>query len=422
MGFKKLKAVAVQGTQSVTVAQPGEFARAVEQALATIAGNAWVPGKRAHGTAGSVDPMYAVGAVPVRNFTQSESEKMSNVSSEQFEQRIAMRFACSMCPVSCSKGYRLSGLGFEGEGIEGPEYETISMQGPNCGLFDPEAIATANYLCNQLGLDTISAGATVGMVLHALDDGLLAPEQLELPRESESRADLIYLLLHVIATRKGIGDVLADGALRAARELALTCSAPHVKGMEFPAYDPRVSEGMALAFMTADRGACHLRTWPLGRELSGELPRFGTEHKIEFVVQQQNDKAAEECLGVCQFPYGIGLLTEDLPQLLSAATGEGWNVDKLRTVGERIWNLSRLMNVQRGVRREDDYLPERFSAQALPSGPLEGRVVSRGLQDHMLDQYYALRGWSCDGAPLAETLQCLGLRCLTAEPARLEVC
>ncbi len=422
MGSKGLKAIAIHGSHGVKVARALKLARRVDDALFTIRSNAWVPDKRAHGTAGSLDPMYAVGAVPLRNFTQGEAEDMSGLASEQFERRIAMRFACAMCPVSCSKGYRLSGEGYEGEGIEGPEYETIAMLGADCGIYDPEAVAAANYLCNQLGLDTISAGATLGMVLQALDDHLLTSKQLELAREPKDRADLVRLLLKAIAERQGIGQVLAEGALRAARELGLENRVPEVKGLELPAYDPRVSEGMALAFMTADRGACHLRTWPLGRELSGELPRFGLEGKVEFVVQQQNDKAAEECLGVCQFPYGIGLLSDVLPKLLTAAAGEDWDLTSLRTVGERIWNLSRAFNVQRGIGRRDDYLPERFAQEALSSGPLEGRIVSREMQDEMLDRYYALRGWSEDGVPLPETLQRLGLHCLTATPAKLEIC
>jgi aldehyde:ferredoxin oxidoreductase len=421
MGSKRLKAIAVHGSHGVQVARALKFMRRLDQALFTIRSNAWVPAKRAHGTAESVDPMYAVGAVPLRNFTQGEAQEMAGLASEEFEKRVAMRFSCAMCPVSCSKGYRLSGAGYEGEGIEGPEYETIAMLGADCGIYDPEAVATANYLCNQLGLDTISAGATLGMVLQALDDRLLSPDQLELPRQPKDRADLVYLLLEATAARQGIGKVLAEGALRAARELGLERIAPQVKGLELPAYDPRVSEGMALAFMTADRGACHLRTWPLGRELSGDLPRFGLPGKVEFVVQQQNDKAAEECLGVCQFPYGIGLLSDDLPELLAAATGEDWDLAKLRMVGERIWNLSRAFNVRRGIGRQDDYLPERFSEEGLPSGPLAGRVVSHELQDEMLDKYYALRGWSSDGLPLPETLQRLGLRCLTDTPAKLEI-
>ncbi len=422
MGSKRLKAIAVHGSQGVKVARPFKLARRVDEALFTIRSNAWVPDKRAHGTAGSIDPMYAVGAVPLRNFTHGEAEGMSGLASEEFERRIAMRFACAMCPVSCSKGYRLSGEDYDGEGIEGPEYETIAMLGADCGIYDPEAVATANYLCNQLGLDTISAGATLGMVLQALDDGSLASSQLDLARAPKDRADLVHLLLQSIAARQGIGQVLAEGALRAARELGLEGIVPQVKGMELPAYDPRVSEGMALAFMTADRGACHLRTWPLGRELSGELPRFGLDSKVEFVVQQQNDKAAEECLGVCQFPYGIGLLNEVLPKLLAAATGDDCDLASLRTVGERIWNLSRAFNVQRGIGRTDDYLPERFAKEGLLSGPLVGRVVDREMQDDMLDQYYALRGWSHDGVPLPDTLQRLGLRCLTDTPAKLEIC
>ncbi|UCC77223.1 MAG: aldehyde ferredoxin oxidoreductase family protein, partial [Anaerolineales bacterium] len=422
MGSKKLKAIAVSGTHAVPIAHPAEFISAVDQALCQIAENPWVEGKRAHGTVGSLEPMFAVGAVPTRNFTASEAPDMPNLALEEFEDRFAMRFACAMCPLSCSKGYRMLGDSSSGQGIEGPEYETVSMLGPNCDLYDPDAIAEANYLCNQLGLDTISAGATIGLVLQALDDGLLSPAQLEWPEPSLSRAQQVAVLLEAIAERRGIGDLLAEGALRAAQALGLEKLAPHVKGMELPAYDPRVSEGMALAFMTSDRGACHLRTWPLGRELSGELPRSGTACKVDFVVQQQNDKAAEECLGVCQFPYGIGLLTEDLPRLLSAVTGQVWDRPGLRTVGERIWNLSRVFNVRRGVSRRDDYLPERFSTEAPLQGPLAGRRVPRQLQDQMLDEYYALRGWSSHGIPRPSRLAQLGLGCIAAMPARLQMC
>jgi len=421
MGSKKLKAIAVKGTRGIAVAQPAEFMRAVDGALGTIFANPWVAGKRAHGTVGSVEPMYAVGAVPIRNFTAGEAAGMSHLALEQFENRVAMRFACALCPVSCSKGYRVSADNLVGEGIEGPEYETVSMLGPNCGLHDPDAIATANYLCNQLGLDTISAGATIGMVLQALDDGLLSRKQLELPADFGDRKELVYALLWAIAERQGVGDLLAEGALHAAKTLGLERIAPHVKGMEMPAYDPRVSEGMALAFMTSDRGACHLRTWPLGRELSGELPRFGTEGKADFVVRQQNEKTAQECLGVCQFPYGIGLLTDDLVHLLNAAAGETVDRSELRSAGERIWNLARVFNVRRGISRQDDYLPERFATDALPDGPVAGRAVHRELQDAMLDEYYALRGWSNDGVPLPETLGRLGLNRMVATPSRLKV-
>lgn len=417
MGSKKLKAIAVSGTHGVPLADPSEFMRAVGAAQATVMKNPWVPGRRAYGTVGGFESMYAVGAVPIRNFSDGVAPAVSQLALVEFERRVSMRFSCAMCPVSCSKGYRLPGAVSGDEGIEGPEYETVVMLGPNCGIYDPDEIARANYLCNQLGLDTISAGAIMGLVLQALDDGLLSPKALDLPGTPDSRAELVLALLEATARRQGIGDLLANGASSAAASLGLGRWAPHVKGMEMPAYDPRVSEGMALAFMTSDRGACHLRTWPLGRELSGELPRFGTERKVAFVVQQQNEKAAQECLGVCQFPYGIGLLTHDLPRLLNAATGEYWTRETLSTVGERIWNLSRLFNTRRGIRRKDDYLPERFAAQPLPNGPLAGRVVARSVQDQMLDEYYALRGWSSDGVPTPETVQRLGLSSFAAMPS-----
>jgi len=407
LGSKRVKAIAVRGTRVLPVADPDAFMAAVDAAIEQIFQNEWVPHKRKHGTMGSLDGMHTLGIVPVANFTRGVYEGIDRINSPVFDELVDARLACANCPMACSKGTRWQGGGPQ-DAIEGPEYETAALFGANCLVDDPQAIIHANLICNQAGMDTISAGTLVGMVLGAADEGLISWEELGLS-PSMARGDMVISLLHQIARREGIGDVLAEGARAAGEALGFPDLVPQVKGLELPAYDPRVSPGMALAYMTSDRGACHLRTYPFGRETSGVLPWFSLEQKAEFVKRQQDEKAAQECLGVCQFPYGIGLLTDDLPNLLSAASGQAWTYERLCTVGERIWNLSRAFSAQLGVDRQSDYLPRRFSETPMPDGMGAGHALSRADQDELLDRYYHLRGWDNRGLPTLETWERLGL-------------
>jgi aldehyde:ferredoxin oxidoreductase len=413
LGSKQVKAIAVRGTRTLPVADADAFMRAVDAALKQIFENTWVPHKRKHGTIGSLDGMHTLGIAPVANFTRSVFEGIDHIDSAVFGKLVEARLACANCPMACSKGTRLRGGGFQ-DAVEGPEYETAALFGTNCLVDDPQAIIHANLICNTAGIDTISAGTLVGMLLGAADQGRISWTELGLSPAME-RGRMVLSLLERIARREGIGDVLAEGARAAGEALGIADLVPHVKGLEFPAYDPRVSPGMALAYMTSDRGACHLRTYPFGREASGVLPWFSLEQKAEFVKRQQDEKAAQECLGVCQFPYGIGLLTDDLPQLLSAASGQEWTYERLCAVGERTWNLSRAYNAQLGVDRESDYLPRRFAEHPLPDGMGADHVVSRADQDWLLDRYYQLRGWDARGLPTWETWRRLGLHALVGE-------
>lgn len=421
MGSKNLKAIAVRGSKTLPAADPSGFFRAVDAALKQIFNNDWVPHKREHGTLGSLDCMHTLGIAPVDNFSRSVFAGIDHITSPVYDKLVNRRLACAGCPMACSKGTQLRG-GRDQDAVEGPEYETAALFGPNCLIHDPQAIIRANVLCNQAGMDTISAGTLIGMLLQAAGEGLISWETLELPESAadpgESRQQAVIDLLEKTGRRQGIGDLLAEGALRAGQELGIAHLVPHVKGLEFPAYDPRVSPGMALAYMTSDRGACHLRTYPFGRETSGVLPWFSLEGKAEFVKRQQDEKAGQECLGVCQFPYGIGLLTDHLPDLLSAASGQEWTCSRLCDVGERTWNLSRSFDAALGVDRSSDLLPERFSTVPMPDGMGAGHLVSSSDQDWLLYRYYRLRGWDIKGRPTLETWKRLGLASLVGELER----
>lgn len=413
MGSKNLKAIAIRGRHDVKVARPKEFLHAVAAANSWIKENPWVKHMRRWGTAGSVQLMNEHGVWPVNNFSQTIFEKIESINHDAFDKGLVKRLSCANCPVSCSKGY-LDGTYTGGE-MEGPEYETICMLGANVGIDDPQAIAASNYLCNQFGMDTISAGVVVGMVVDGLEKGIISERQFGMPNH-QTRVQRVLWLLESIGCRSGIGEVLAEGARVVASRLGLEGMDPQVKGMEFPAYDPRASFGIGLAYQTSDRGACHLRAWPIGRESSGILsPRSSIEGKAAFVSHQQNEKAVQECLGVCQFPYGIGLLSQDLVRLLNTAVGSGHDNETLIQVGERVWNLTRCINIREGVSREDDLLPAKFANESLTDGPLEGVRLTYRQQNQMLDEYYELRGWTKEGKPSKEKLEELGLKELAVE-------
>ena len=394
LGSKKVKAIAVRGTTDIPLADLKMMRKAAEKAKTVIFNNPWVEGQRKYGTARSVAVVNQNGFLPVDNFTGGVSDRAEGLFEDTWEKTIGKVLSCGDCPVACSKGYRKKNIA-----VEGPEYETIGLFGPNLGIYDPDDIAWFNYLCNQNGLDTITAGSLIG--------GLLNTQLFS--RKGRTRRDIITGLLEDITSRSGDGDILAEGMIRAGEKYKSLERMPHVKGMGFPAYDPRISYGTALVYMTADRGACHLCSWPVGRELGGMWPEDDIDSRVDFVKNQQEEKAAEESLTVCQFVYGIGLLDPVLAEMLSVSTGEEWSLESMKLAGERCWTLSRIFSCDEGISRKDDYLPERFSREPVTEGPIKGKTVPADIQDYMLDRYYSLRGWDSNGIPERPLIERLGL-------------
>ncbi len=394
LGSKKIKAIAVRGTSDIPVNDLKSFRRSVEKAKTVIFNNPWVPGQRKYGTVRSVEIVNHSGFLPVNNFTNGVVSSVASINEVAFEKKTGKVLSCGECPVACSKGYSRNGIQ-----MEGPEFETVGLFGPNMGIMDPDEIAQFNYLCNQYGMDTITAGSMLG----ALVETELFTEK------AGTRSEIIKDLLKKIAFRDGIGDILAEGPLAVAEKFNILYQMPQIKGMGFPAYDPRASFGTSLAYMTADRGACHLRSWPAGREFGGMWAADDIDGRVEFVKTQQDEKAAEECLIVCQFVYGIGLLDDILGEMVSVATGEKWNLDRMKEAGERCWTLARLFSCREGISRKDDYLPEKFSKESITEGPIKGSIMSMEHQNYMLDKYYNLREWDENGIPKNSLLKRLGL-------------
>ena len=408
MGSKNLKAVAVRGTGGVTVADPATFRTACLDALHKLkAGEITGTGLPQLGTAILVNIINEQGIFPARNFREGQFAGAQSISGEALAEQLLVRAkACCGCPIACARVTSVKDGPFRGHG-EGPEYETIWAFGADTDVDDLAAIAKANYICNELGMDTISAGATIACAMELFDVGAL-------PKDAVGRAlrfgdaEAVVDMVTQIGHRQGFGDVLAEGAARVATKYGRPDLFMGTKKQEFPAYDPRGAFGMGLQYATSNRGACHVRGYLIAPEILG-VPEKVDPHtsvgKAALDIAFQDLTAALDATGVCLF-ITLGIGAPELLAMLKPATGFDYDMDEMMGVGERIWNLEKLFNLRAGLDRTEDTLPRRFLQEPMPAGPAKGRTVPL---EEMLSEYYRLRGWDTDGRPTKEKLAALGL-------------
>jgi aldehyde:ferredoxin oxidoreductase len=396
MGAKNLKAVVVEGEEKADQEDNARFNfvryEVSKQLTANPVTSQALP---QFGTAVFMNIVNSIGALPTRNFQQAQFDGAERISGEALADSLLVRAAaCWECPIACTRVTKTAC----GEG-QGPEYQSLWGLGAACGIADLEAIAEANYLCNELGLDTISTGSTIACAMELAQRGFIDGDL------RFGRADLLGDTIRSIAYRRGLGDELAEGSFRFAQAHAAREYSMSVKGMELPAYDPRGMQGQGLLYATSNRGGCHTRGNMLGPEVLG-LPklidRFQVQGKAGVVVLHQNSAAAVDSLVLCKF-VSMAVAEEYYGRALAAATGAG--ADLVR-VGERIWNLERLYNLREGFSREHDTLPDRLLEEPIPEGPSKGWVSHL---PEMLDEYYRFRGWDEDGVPTKGRLEELGL-------------
>jgi aldehyde:ferredoxin oxidoreductase len=297
---------------------------------------------------------------------------------------------------------------------EGPEYENAWSLGAACGVGDLDAVLKANWLCNDLGMDPISMGATLAAAMELYERGVLTDKKTKMPLKFGSGEALVRMT-EATGYREGFGNVLAEGSARMGKKLKHPEVFMGVKGQEFPAYDPRGFQGMGVAYATCNRGACHLRAWTPAIEAFGVMPPHTTEGKSGWVISEQNKSTAHDNTGVCLFVSFAGADHKDLVALTSSATGIDLTEEDFLLAGERTWNLEKLWNLRAGLRAKHDNLPERLLKEGHKSGPSAGVTVHL---DQMLPEYYKLRGWSKTGRPSKRKLKKLGLSELPAMPNR----
>jgi aldehyde:ferredoxin oxidoreductase len=409
MGSKNLKAVVVRGTGGVKIADPQAFKEAVVRARNLIKAHpVGGSGLKAYGTDVLINILNETGGLPTRNFRDGYFPPANNVGGETLSaQELVRPRGCFSCTISCGRGTKITSPKYASQG-EGPEYETAWAFGPDCGIDQLDAVTKANYICNELGIDTISMGTTIACAMDLFEDGILTTKDTDGVRLNFGNADALVHLVQKTGYREGFGDKLALGSYRLAEayghpEYSMSC-----KKQEMPAYDPRAVQGIGLNFATSNRGGCHVRGYTVAVEVLGnpvKVDNLVTEGKAQWVKTFQDLTAALDSSGACLFStFGIG--ADELAVEVSALTGVNYSTEEFMKAGERIWNLERVWNLRVGMSAEDDTLPERLLKEPIKTGPAKGFVSRLG---DMLPEYYQLRGWDANGVPTSEKLAELSL-------------
>jgi aldehyde:ferredoxin oxidoreductase len=428
MGSKNLKAVGVRGRGPVYVADPDRFHDLAVEFHRRIRANPIYPDVSAHGTPGIVSLMDPLGRFPTKNFQMGSFSEVDKINIEALIDRAFVRhMACFGCPIGCDKLYGLPDGPHAGTALHSVEYETLNSMGANILNADLDVILAANQLCDELGMDTISAGRMISFAMELWENEILNLDDTDGLPLRWSETDIVVPLLEKISRREGFGGLLAEGVRRAADAIGRGAEeyAMHVKGMEIAAQDGRAQKSMGLAHATSNRGADHLKAFPVidetgypdeARRRYGEeyLPEMADplaiKHKPLLVKDGEDFGAVVDSVGVCK-SGGTFVLAEiywpDIAAALEAATGMDMPVERLKRIGERIYNLQRCYNARHGITRADDRLPRRFTEDPSPSGNAEGQVVEL---DQMLEGYYRLREWDPEtGWPTEQKLRELGL-------------
>jgi len=405
MGSKNLKAVVARGTGKVDLADTDKFRDAQKGSMGKIKENPTTSqGLPAYGTAVLVNVINENGLFPTRNFQTGVFAGASKISGETLADTYLTKTThCFACPIGCGRATNI-----DGESGEGPEYEVIWSLGADCGVDDLKAIVKANYLCNELGLDGISTGATIAAAMELAERGFLPKEDIDGPELKFGNAEAIVEYARKIGYREGLGDKMAEGSYRFAASYGHPEYSMSVKKQELPAYDPRGAQGHGLEYATSNRGGCHVRGYMISPEILGAPEKIDPQAlkgKPNWVKIFQDLTAFIDACGLCLFS-SFALGADDYAALVSAATGWEMDGNEALKAGERIWNLERLFNLRDGFSKADDTLPERLLKEPMPEGPNKGAVHRLG---ELLPEYYEIRGWDEDGVPKEEKKKELGL-------------
>jgi len=410
MGSKNLKAVVVRGTNDINVANKHEFMTAMMAARKKLMEHP-VTGKggglESYGTQVLVNILNESHALPTRNWQTSWFEDADKISGEFLTENYLIRNkACFACTIGCGRVIRIPDGKYKGI-VAGPEYEAGWSYGAACGVNDMNAIDKANHVCNLMGIDPISMGATIACVMELHEMGVITEEELG-EELTFGDADSIISWTERTANREGFGDLMALGSYRLAEKYGHPELSMSVKKQEMPAYDGRAIQGMALSYATSNRGGCHVRGYLTSPEILGipmKTDPLVTEEKAELLKLFQDLTGLVDSSDICLFTtFGIGL--PEIAAMLRNTIGVDFSDEEFLKVGERIWNLERMFNLEAGFTKEDDTLPPRLLEEGLPTGPAKGKVAEL---DVMLKEYYEVRGWSEEGIPTEEKLDELGI-------------
>jgi len=423
MGSKNLIGIAVKGSHKTPIAQPEKLTETIKTCLKILRENDFSTNLKKHGTTGDMAANDAAGDWPTKNWYSNSWGKAEQIYDQFFNKHLVKNHGCyTGCPIACGRISEVREGRFKTPVHEGSEYESLSAFTAFVFNENIEAAIQATYLCNEFGIDTISAGAIIAFAMECYENGILKKEEVGGMDLSWGNPAALPELVRMISLREGIGDMLAEGVKIASERLGGGSEkyAIHGKGLEAPAHDPRSGKVLGVTYGTANRGMCHIHPlegmaydsgkmdWGLmkyGVPDPNTIDRWDEKGKGKIVKILQDALILPDILNTCKFFIYAGIYIDHLAELLSAATG--WHIDgqELLKVGERVMNLQRLFNMREGFRREDDLLPERMKQKpAFGFYKNEGRCAIKDFEG-MLDEYYTARGWDTEtGIPTKEKL------------------
>jgi aldehyde:ferredoxin oxidoreductase len=419
MGSKSLKAVVVRGSLKPALHDEKAMRAVVREANRQVAADVRAGSTmRIYGTSYVPDITNEAGIFPTFNFQYGQFEGTPRINGPTLKEHFLVRHGgCYGCPLACARITEVKadewGEKYAGKG-EGPEYETIGSLGSACGVDNMAAITKANYLCNELGLDTISTGLTIACAMEMYTKGILTEEQLGRPLPFGD-ADGLIAMIRAAAHREGFGNDIAQGSWRLASKFGHPEFSITAKKLEFPSYDARGLKGMGLLYATSNIGASHMAGDTAYTELFGvgqKIDGLSYEGKAQLTKHFQDIFAIIDAAGLCVFVavrYTLdtanGYIPTRIVEMINHATGSDYTPDSLLEAAERVYNLERLFLTKAGFTRTDDNLAQRMS-EPMPAGPIRGETFEL---DRLLDDYYAARGWDANGIPTPQHLEKLGI-------------
>ncbi len=411
MGAKNLKAIAVRGSRSIPVADGERYRRLAREMYAACKASPGIEAWQKYGTAGVTTWANEIGAFPTRNFRSGYFGGHAALSGQAMREAIVVTDkGCFACPSPCGKYSHSRKHGIR---VEGPEYETTALFGGNCALGDIEDVAYANYLCDELGLDTISAGNAIAFAVECFERGVIDTSHTGGLALRFGDPEVVYTLLRQIASRQGLGAELARGVVHAAAAWGggSEAYAIAVKGMEQSGYESRHAPAMLLSYMTCDVGAHHNRSWAITYDIAKGRDAV-TPDKVARVIELQHIRPLFDCLGACRLQWvELSLDLAHYAPIVAAITGLERSWEDLLKISERVWNLTRLYWFREvpGFGRSWDQPPARVWQEPVESGPTAGKSIGQADIQRLLDMYYEQRGWDAEGRPGARKLAELGL-------------
>lgn len=385
MGSKNLKAVLVKGTGGVKIPNIEEATKRfleMQKEDTLLEDNTFVFDC---GTTAFLEACQDGGILPKNNFSDTTDDDWEKYNGDVLLEHLEGKRGCGSCALGCGNFLKI------GDAIcEGPEYESMAVAGPNAGNTDPKAIVKANQVADDMGLDTISAGDVIIWAMEMTEKGI---HDFGI-RFGEMDKYIEYLKL--MAKGEDIGAELAMGVKKLSEKYGGEDFAMHVKGLEYPQYEPRGSWGMSLAYAVSDRGACHMRAYAPNEEVfAASIPPYTPEGKGQMVFDLGQWNAVKFSMCVCDFWGTLGL--EMMAEILTLVTGKEWTADDMAEIGTRVLNIARAFNQREGFSAKDDTAPKRIFKEALVNGPAAGQKIPEEAFEDMKQQYYKVLGWDENG-------------------------